>query len=85
MLTVKGTRKYGLWASFILLMIFTFYISGMLLSGEHLPCSCGGIIRELSWRQHLIFNLFFITLSLTGIVLERKQKLIASYLNNQTS
>jgi hypothetical protein len=75
LLTVKHTRKRGLFASFILLLIFSLYIAGMLLSTEHLPCSCGGIIQQLSWKQHLLFNLFFLLLALIGIVLDRKQKL----------
>lgn len=76
MLAVTYTRKAGLYASFILLLIFTLYIVGMLLSGINLPCSCGGIIQHLSWKQHLLFNLFFIVLAFTGIVLERKQELL---------
>jgi cytochrome c oxidase subunit IV len=75
MLTVRHTRRTGLYSSFILLLIFTLYITGMLVSGIPLPCSCGGIIQELSWKQHLVFNVFFIVLAFTGIVLERKQEL----------
>jgi hypothetical protein len=74
MLTIKPTRIQGLYASLILLLIFTLYIAGMLLSGEHLPCSCGGVISALSWKQHLIFNLFFMALSIAGILLWWKQK-----------
>ena len=81
MLTVKFTRILGLYASLILLLIFSLYISGILFSGMRLPCSCGGIIQQLSWKQHLLFNLFFLLVSLIGILLERKQKLITSYLN----
>ena len=73
-LTVTYTRLYGLYASLFLLLLFTFYIAGMLLSGVSLPCSCGGIIRELSWGQHLVFNLFFIALSIAGIVLQRTKR-----------
>ncbi len=72
-LTIKVIRLYGLYASLLILSVFTIYISGMLLSGKHLPCSCGGVIQQLSWRQHLLFNLFFIILSIAGIVLERKK------------
>jgi hypothetical protein len=74
MLTAKPTRIHGLYASLILLLIFTLYITGMLLSGEHLPCSCGGVISALSWKKHLIFNLFFMALSIAGILLWWKQK-----------
>jgi len=72
-LTVKVTRIYGLHASLVILSVFTIYISVMLISGKHLPCSCGGVIQQLSWWQHLLFNLVFIFLSLVGIVLERKR------------
>lgn len=74
MLTVKHTRKSGLYASFALLLIFTLYIAGMLLSHEHLPCSCGGVINTLSWKQHLMFNLFFMALSIAGIGCGRSKK-----------
>jgi hypothetical protein len=73
-LTVKNIRLYGLYASLFLLFIFTFYIGGMLLSGIHLPCSCGGIIQGFGWGQHLLFNLFFMALSVIGIILWWKQK-----------
>ena len=72
LLTVRITRLYGLIASMLLLLAFTGYISAMLLSGVHLPCSCGGVIKQLSWNQHLLFNLFFIMVSGIGIVLRQK-------------
>jgi hypothetical protein len=74
LLTVKNTRFYGLYASLILLIVFTGYIAGMLLSATSLPCSCGGVINGLSWKEHLLFNLFFIAISIAGIVLKRKEK-----------
>lgn len=74
MLTVKHTRIPGLYASFILLLIFTLYIAERLLSGKNLPCSCGGVISALSWKQHLVFNLFFMALSIMGIALSGKQE-----------
>jgi hypothetical protein len=73
-LTVKNTRFYGLYASFFLLIVFTGFIAGMLLSASHLPCSCGGVISGLSWKGHLLFNLFFIAISIAGIVFKRKEK-----------
>jgi putative oxidoreductase len=50
----------ALYASVVLLIIFEIYIGIMLLSGSHLPCTCGGIISEMGWQQHLLFNAFFI-------------------------
>jgi len=75
MLTVKNTRFYGLLLSLFLLVVFTGYIAGMLLSGIHLPCSCGGLISELSWKEHLLFNLFFITLSIIALLLQKKERI----------
>jgi len=84
LLTIKVTRIIGLYASLIMLLIFTLYIAGMLLSGKQLPCSCGGIIQQFSWKEHLIFNIFFLLLSFAGILLERKQKLSLNNLNRTT-
>jgi uncharacterized membrane protein YphA (DoxX/SURF4 family) len=72
LLTISTTRLSGLYCSFILLMLFTVYIMLLLLSGKHLTCTCGGIIKELSWKQHLVFNLFFVTVALTGIKKAKK-------------
>ena len=73
LLTVMVTRTIGLFTSFILLLLFTLYIAAMFFSGSHLPCTCGGVIQSLSWKEHLAFNLFFIALSIAGIVLEKKE------------
>ena len=75
LLTSINTRIYGLYASLLLLIVFTGYIGYMLAFAEHLPCSCGGVLKQLSWKQHIMFNLFFLLLALAGIVLERKQKI----------
>ena len=53
-------KIWGLYASVILLSAFEIYIAIMLLSGSHLPCTCGGIISQMGWKQHLFFNGFFI-------------------------
>ena len=53
-------KRRGLLASVILLSAFEIYIIIMLLSGSALPCTCGGIISQMGWKQHLIFNGFFI-------------------------
>ena len=67
-------RIKGLYASVALLLLFTFYISYMLLRKQQLPCSCGGVISQLSWQQHILFNLLFIILSITALLFYKKQK-----------
>jgi putative oxidoreductase len=63
-----------LYASVILLFVFEFYISAMLLSGLELPCTCGGIISQMSWWQHLLFNAFFIITGVFSIRYSQKYK-----------
>lgn len=64
----------GICASLILLVLFEIYIAGMLLSGMTLPCTCGGIISKMSWKQHLCFNGLFIILSVIAIGITKKLK-----------
>lgn len=65
-------RIIGLCASFALMLVFTVYIIILLNLHTHLPCSCGGIIQEMSWQQHLVFNIVFLLLALTGITIYKK-------------
>lgn len=53
--------------------IFSLYIASMLIWATHLPCSCGGVIEKLSWREHLWFNLGFLALSILAIRLSGRQ------------
>jgi hypothetical protein len=73
LLFLPRTRKLGLYASLILMIGFTGYISYMKLFVPDLPCSCGGVISKLTWNQHLVINIFFTLLALFGIVLMRKR------------
>ncbi|TXJ29055.1 MAG: hypothetical protein E6Q24_05085 [Chitinophagaceae bacterium] len=72
LLFLPRTRLPGLYASFILMVAFTLYIGVILLFSKELPCSCGGILQELSWPQHLVLNFGLIGLSLWAIFLSRK-------------
>lgn len=56
------TDLAGWWISAILMSSFSIYIAGMMLFAPQLPCSCGGIIAALSWRQHLIINVLLSSL-----------------------
>ncbi len=73
-LTFKATRLKGLYASFILLSFFSLYIIIMLLSKDQLSCSCGGVINLLTWKQHLILNIFFMILSGWGLILTKQKQ-----------
>lgn len=72
LLIIPKWRLKGLYASLFLMTAFTIYIGATLAFSDHIPCSCGGIIGEMSWTQHMIFNTIFIGLSVTGIILTKK-------------
>jgi hypothetical protein len=78
-LIFRRTRLAGLYLSFFLLLLFTGYIFIMLRYSSYLPCSCGGVLSIMSWKQHLIFNLVFTGLALAGIILQNaaKEKVIS--------
>jgi uncharacterized membrane protein YphA (DoxX/SURF4 family) len=69
----KATLRIGLWSAAMLMTVFTIYVAAMLAGDKtKLPCSCGGVIKALTWEKHLYFNIFFmllawINLKLTGI------------------
>lgn len=73
LLIFKRTLLSGLYSSLILMLIFTGYIALIKLNFfDHVPCSCGGVIPSFTWMQHLYFNLFFVFISVLGIVLHRR-------------
>lgn len=73
LLFIPNTRLWGFYGSAALMTIFTLYLGYMILFSPKLPCSCGGVLKQMTWNQHLIFNIFFLLLSLTGLVFERKR------------
>jgi len=74
LLFIPGTRRRGLYAAFLLMLIFTLYLAYMLSFTRQLPCSCGGVISRLSWKQHLVFNIAFTLLAIAGIRLSREPR-----------
>jgi len=62
------TRYTGFIGSAILMGLFTFYVWYVLSFTKERPCSCGGIIRNLSWQNHLLFNTAFLLIAFTGIL-----------------
>jgi uncharacterized membrane protein YphA (DoxX/SURF4 family) len=71
-LIIPRWRLKGLYASLLLMIAFTGYVGAIMTFNKELPCSCGGIISLLSWKDHLIFNSLFILLAFAGVWLEKK-------------
>lgn len=69
MLIFKRSRLAGLYASFALMTMFSAYIVSITRFGRFVPCSCGGVLKDMSWNAHLVFNLLFVTLGFIGILL----------------
>lgn len=77
MLLFSNTMLRGLYLSCLLMMVFTGYISLVLLHVfKKVPCSCGGILQNMSWETHLIFNAVFLILIIVTIILKKKGGLV---------
>ena len=69
MLIFKRSRLAGLYASFALMTMFSAYIISITRFSGFIPCSCGGVLKNMSWNTHLLFNLSFVTLGFIGILI----------------
>ena len=72
-----ATRRFGLLASLVLMILFTGYIGYMIWFTPKLPCSCGGVLKHMTWREHLVFNICFTALAATGYLFEKNKRAIA--------
>ncbi|MDZ7650263.1 MAG: MauE/DoxX family redox-associated membrane protein [Cytophagales bacterium] len=68
LLIIPKARIIGLYAAFSLMTMFTTYIILSSRFNDYVPCSCGGVIQNMSWEQHLLFNAAFLFLILIGIL-----------------
>jgi putative oxidoreductase len=85
-LLFEYTRLLFLYASLVVMVIFTSYTGIVLLHFfPYVPCSCGGVIRHLTWSQHLILNLFYIGISVLGISLQLRKSLKTPFITNKQS
>lgn len=67
-LVIPSSRIYGLVASFTLMVMFSTYIFTVLHFSNYVPCGCGGILEDMKWEDHLLFNFGFVLLSAAAIV-----------------
>ncbi|WP_448635231.1 MauE/DoxX family redox-associated membrane protein [Pedobacter panaciterrae] len=69
MLVIKRFQYFALYLSFSLMVAFSVYIVSILKFSSYIPCSCGGILENMTWTQHLIFNMGFVLLGATAILI----------------
>ena len=73
LLILPRFRKTGLISASCLLLLLTIYIGYMLWRSSKLPCTCGGIIEKMTWKQHFWFNIMFTLLSFLSVLLYPKR------------
>ena len=83
LLLSPSLKKTGLLWSALLLSGFTGYIAYMLLFIPNLPCSCGGILNNMTWKQHLVFNSCCTLLAFLGWRISKSTKNVIAI--NRTS
>lgn len=68
LLVIPRFRIFALYASFLLMVMFSGYIFIILNFTDFIPCSCGGVLEKLGWTEHLIFNIIFALFAAAAIV-----------------
>nr|WP_236951550.1 MauE/DoxX family redox-associated membrane protein [Mariniflexile sp. TRM1-10] len=63
----------SLYLSTFLMSTFSAYIFIMINFSPNVPCSCGGILEQLNWKEHLYFNLLFVFLGTVALYLENNE------------
>lgn len=74
LLIFERTRISALYAATALMSAFTIYIYLILNYSDFVPCSCGGILEDLGWTEHLIFNIFCVTIGVASVILQERIK-----------
>jgi uncharacterized membrane protein YphA (DoxX/SURF4 family) len=75
LLAFPKSRMLALYSSLGLMLIFIGYIIIVTRFAKHVPCSCGGVLQNLTWNQHLLFNIIFAVLATSAIILNSNQHL----------
>lgn len=67
MLLIERTKFIALILSTSLLLLFAVYLLIILHYSSYIPCSCGGILGKLGYKEHIVFNLVLFVLGLVAI------------------
>lgn len=73
-LFIPKWRLKALYVTLSLMSFFTIYVIVIFFMDDHLSCSCGGIIEELSPRQHILFNSACVILAAVAIAILRRRQ-----------
>lgn len=79
LLLFTHSQRIGLRIALILLVTFSLYTGAVLLHFFHkIPCTCGGIFRYLSWKQHLLVNIGLVLIAFFAFYTKHRSSLISS-------
>lgn len=70
LLIFERTRLIALFGFYSMMVLFTTYIIIILNFTDFIPCSCGGVLEQLGWTEHLVFNVGFMGLGVVGIFIQ---------------
>ena len=68
MLCFSKSRLLGLYLFLGFMTAFTVYIFLILNYSPFVPCSCGGVLEKMGWREHLWFNGIVCLVTVTVII-----------------
>jgi Methylamine utilisation protein MauE len=73
LLLYQPTRFWGFLLSYFLMLIFSVYLVTLVkLFGANLPCACGGILGQMGYTTHIVFNIFFCIMAFVSTILTVK-------------
>lgn len=70
LVALPRTRKAGLFLSTFLMLCFSLYMGILYFFYTNIPCSCGGILGQMGYPAHIVFNIAFTLLAFTGLLLQ---------------
>ena len=73
-LFIPAFRLKALYTTLAVMSLFTIYVVIIYFMDNHISCSCGGIIEELTPQQHILFNSACVLLSILGILIVHRQQ-----------
>lgn len=62
----------AMYASYTMMVLFTSYLITTLQFSDYVPCTCGGVLQDLTWQTHIVFNCGFIVLSIVGVLIHKQ-------------
>jgi uncharacterized membrane protein YphA (DoxX/SURF4 family) len=72
LLLVPSLQYKAMYACYMLMTMFTAYLITTLQFSDYVPCTCGGVLQQLTWQTHIVFNICFMAMAVFAILLHKK-------------